>query len=354
MAKVAIVRTKPESVVDDYGKVMELADYRKHIDKKNETIIKLNLSWSKYFPACSTQPWQLDGVLNRLTKDRYKNIHPVEHRTVVTDVWEGAKDNKWLPILKKYGLKYEPLTEVEWETYEPDGRLIAIDRLFPDGHKIPKMFAGKNVVHLPSVKTHGHTTMTGAIKNAFGGLITERRHHSHKMIHEVLVDLLMIQKEIHPGMFAVMDGTVCGNGPGPRTMIPVTKNYLLASGDSVAIDAIAAKMMGFDPLKIKFIHMAHDLGLGCGDVDQIDVVGEDVSSVNFGFHTGRSPVVFGDQLFRKGALSFLEPMLFHTGLFKACVFGSAFYHDKLWYNTIGRHRIKKFMKSEWGKKFREY
>jgi len=219
---------------------------------------------------------------------------------------------------------------------------------------IPDMFKGKNVLHLPTMKTHGHTTMTGAIKNAFGGLITERRHHSHKMIHEVLVDLLAIQKEIHPGLFSVMDGTVAGNGKGPRTMQPVSKNYILASEDQVAIDAISAKMMGFDPMKIKFIKMAHDRGLGCGDPDQIDVVGTDIKNVNFNFSTGKSPVIFWDQMFRKGALSFVEPLLFHTGLFKSCVFASAFYHDKLWYPTIGKGRIKKFMKTPWGKCFQKY
>jgi len=186
------------------------------------------------------------------------------------------------------------------------------------------------------------------------GLITERRHHSHKIIHEILVDLMTIQKEIHPGIFAVMDGTVCGNGAGPRTMEPVIKDYLLASSDQIAIDAISAKMMGFNPMQIKFIQMAHDIGLGCGDPDQIDVVGEDVSDVNFGFSTKRSQVIYWDQVFRKGALSFVEPMLFHTGLFKLCVFGSAFYHDYLWYPLIGKTRIRKFMKTEWGKLFQRY
>jgi len=137
-------------------------------------------------------------------------------------------------------------------------------------------------------------------------------------------------------------------------MIPKIKNYILASSDSVAIDAVSAKMMGFDPMKIKFIRLAHDMGLGCGDVSQIDIVGEDVSNVNFGFKTARSPVIFGDQLFRKGALSALEPILFHTGLFKACVFASAFYHDYVWYQTVGRKRISEFRKSEWGKLFSEY
>ena len=202
--------------------------------------------------------------------------------------------------------------------------------------------------------THGHTLMTGAMKNAFGGLITERRHHCHKMIHEVLVDLLQIQKEIHPGIFAVMDGTVCGDGAGPRTMIPKIKNYILASNDQVAIDAISAKMMGYDPLRIKFIKLAHDRGLGCGDPAQIDIVGEDITDVNFHFNTNKSPIVAGDQLFRKGALSFVEPLLFHTPLFKMCVFASEFYHDKLWYNTVGKKRINQFMKTEWGQLFQKY
>ena len=49
-------------------------------------------------------------------------------------------------------------------------------------------------------------------------------------------------------------------------MIPHVKNYLLASADQVAIDAVAAKMMGFDPLSIRYIRLAHEAGLGCGDV----------------------------------------------------------------------------------------
>ena len=99
---------------------------------------------------------------------------------------------------------------------------------------------------LPTVKTHGHTTTTGAMKDAFGGVNPKYRHHAHKKIHEILVDLLAIQKGIHKGIFAVMDGCVCGNGAGPRTMEPFTGNVILASKDQVAIDAIAAKIMGFE------------------------------------------------------------------------------------------------------------
>src|SRR5438477_4843751 len=108
------------------------------------------------------------------------------------------------------------------------------------------------------------------MKNAFGGLLNTRRHYTHSWIHETLVDLLAIQKEIHSGIFAVMDGTTAGNGPGPRTMYPVVKNVMLTSSDQVAIDAVAAKLMGFDPLSIGYIRRAHDAGLGIGNPREIE------------------------------------------------------------------------------------
>ena len=43
-------------------------------------------------------------------------------------------------------------------------------------------------------------------------------------------------------------------------MYPVIKNVMLASADQVAIDAVAAKMMGFDPLSIHYIALAHEDG----------------------------------------------------------------------------------------------
>jgi uncharacterized protein (DUF362 family) len=354
MSTVAVLKTKPETIIQDYGRLLDMIDYKKNLPKEKDTLLKLNLSWSLYFPSCSTEPWQLDGVLKKLTEDGYRNIIPVENRTVVTDPWKGAKLNKWLPILEKYKLKYTPLTEVKWIPYKPKTEMLAMHKIFPTGFTIPETFPGKNVIHLPTQKTHGHTVITGAMKNAFGGLLTTRRHHSHRMIHEVLVDLLAIQKEIHAGIFAVTDGTVVGDGAGPRAMVPRIQNHILASADQVAVDAVSAKMMGYDPLKIEFIRIAHDRGLGVGDVAQIDVLGEDIPNICYRCHTEKSLVIWGDQLFRKGALRFLEPVLFHTPLFWFCIQGSAVFHDHVWYPMMGRKRINEFMKTGWGKLFQKY
>src|SRR6188768_2684180 len=145
------------------------------------------------------------------------------------------------------------LKRTAFATFTSTKEFLCLNEVYPEGFMIPRRFIGENIIHLPTVKTHVFTTMTGAMKNAFGGLLNEHRHWTHPVIHETLVDLLMIQKKIHRGVFAVMDGTFAGDGPGPRCMMPYSKNVILASADQVAIDAVAAKLMGLDPMSIKFI-----------------------------------------------------------------------------------------------------
>jgi len=355
-ARVAVLKTKPETVLDDYRRLMRMAQYEGFIDCEKDTILKLNLSWTKYFPACSSQPWQLEGVLRTLLEDGFRRdrLFPLENKTVVTDPREGARQNLWMPTLDAYGLPFIPLTEVEWTVYRFQSPLLKLNEIFPEGIEIPKMYVGKQIIHMPTVKTHGHSTTTGAIKNSFGGLLKEVRHYAHKYIHEVLVDLMYMQRELHPGVFAVMDGTVCGDGAGPRTMIPRVKGYLLASGDQVAIDAVAAKLMGFDPLSIPYLRMCHERELGIADPAKIQIVGEDVSDVNFGFRTSRSFVIWGDQMLRIGPLRFLEKVLLHSPLMVWAPFASNAYHDWLWYPTVGMSRIRQFRRTEWGALWESY
>ena len=110
------------------------------------------------------------------------------------DAHEGAENNKHKAVEDKYSLKSLHLEETKWVDYKPKARMIALDDVYPDGFQIPEALFGKNILHLPTVKTHVFTTITGAMKNAFGGLLNHKRHWTHSVIHETLVDLLNIQK----------------------------------------------------------------------------------------------------------------------------------------------------------------
>jgi uncharacterized protein (DUF362 family) len=352
-ARIATLHTTPETVLGDYGRLMRLAQYKATLDPSIPTLLKLNLSWTKYYPACSSQPWQLEGVVQAMLEDGYdrSRLVPVENKTVVTEPWKGAANNRWLPVLDRFGLTFTALPEVPWTVYRFKTPLLRLNQIFPEGIEIPAIYPGKNILHLPTVKTHGHATTTGSVKNAFGGLLKEVRHYAHKYMHEVLVDLLLMQRELHPGIFTVMDGTVCGDGAGPRTMVPVIGNVILAGSDSVAIDAVAARLMGFDPMSIPFLRMSHERGLGVADPRDIELVGDDISGENLHFKVSRSLVIWGDQMLRRGPLRFLEKVALHSPLVVWAPFASNLYHDWMWYPTVGRSRIARFRRSAWGRFF---
>jgi hypothetical protein len=381
--QIFVLKTSSKTILEDYAKLMHLAKYEENYPKDQKTIIKLNLSWSKFFPACSSPPWQVDAVLKTMTDDGYdpKKLFTAENRTVVTNIEKGLKGNKWGPIIKKYGAWFVPLTRIPFVPYESlrskfialkNRELHALDsKIFPEGFRIPNFYVGKPIIHLPTMKTHGHTGAEGgslkktegemkhggitcAMKNAFGGLLTKRRHFSHQYMSEVLVDLLIVQKQIHPSIMSIVDGTVCGDGAGPRTMIPRIKNYILAGYDQVAVDTVVAHMLGFEPMKLPAIKLAHDEGLGCGDFDQIELIGEDVSDINWNFKVKRSIVIWGDQMVRKGPLSFIYPLFKSELFFMGPILGSLIFHDMFWYPTIGKRIIKDFMQTEWGKMFASY
>jgi uncharacterized protein (DUF362 family) len=217
---------------------------------------------------------------------------------------------------------------MSWIPFKPKAKLHVLDAIFPEGIHIPDFFPGKNIVHLPTVKCHIYTTTTGAMKNAFGGLLHNHRHYTHSWIHRTLVDLLAIQKEIHTGVFAVMDGTTAGNGPGPRTMYPEVKNVMLASADQTAIDAVAAKLMGFDPMSIEYIRVAHEDGLGVGDPRDIEIVGDaDAAKESWGFKVGDNGAsLIGDLLWFSPMKRF-QKLFFRTPLVNLFILGSESYHD---------------------------
>jgi uncharacterized protein (DUF362 family) len=357
-SKVAVLKTTPETINDDYIKLMELADFTNYLDKSATTILKDNISWHFPFPGANTTPWQLEATIRGLKKHAYNDIVCVQNKTVVTNAFKGEDLNKYVPIFKKYDI---PVLfnfkdgDMKWIDYKPKAKMNVLDMIYPEGITIPDYFFGKNIIHLPTVKCHIYTTTTGAMKNAFGGLLNTKRHYTHSWIHKTLVDLLAIQKEIHTGIFAVMDGTTAGNGPGPRTMYPEIKNIILASADQVAIDAVAAKMMGFDPMSLEYINVAHNQGLGTGDVKDIEIVGHDISNESWGFHVGDNLASRAGDLLWFSPMKALQNFFFRTPLVNVFILGSETYHDFYRWPFKDKRVFEKWKKNtEWGKLFEKY
>jgi hypothetical protein len=155
-----------------------------------------------------------------------------------------------------------------------------------------------------------------------------------------------------------MDGTFVGDGPGPRCMTPYVKNVLLASADQVALDAIAAKLMGFDPLKdIKFIRLAHEMGLGCGNPAEIEIVGDEaLVQENWHFVGPFKKMTFASRMQHRiywGRLKKPLEWSLKTVLAPWSYIASVLYHDWFWY-PLHLKRVNSILQSDWGKLFENW
>jgi uncharacterized protein (DUF362 family) len=356
--RVAVLYTQPETVLQDYQRLFELAGGVDALDPSATTILKDNISWHFPMPSANTTPWQLEGTLLALRQAGFGDLVCVQNKTVVTNAFKGKDLNGYGPIFQAHGVPVLcnfRAEDMRWVPYRPQAQMLALDHIFPGGIQIPDYFLGKNIVHLPTVKCHMYTTTTGAMKNAFGGLLSTHRHYTHSWIHETLVDLLAIQQEIHSGIFAVMDGTTAGNGPGPRTMKPEVKNVILASADQVAIDAVAASLMGFDPLSIDYIRLAHERGLGVGDVREIELAGDDVSGENWGFEVGYNLHRALAWMAWYGPTRFLQKLVLRTPLVALPILISEVNHDYVHWPLKERHIYEQWRAStSWGRLFQRY
>jgi uncharacterized protein (DUF362 family)/NAD-dependent dihydropyrimidine dehydrogenase PreA subunit len=191
----------------------------------------------------------------------------------------------------------------------------SVDAKNASGRVFKSFILSKQVLHadvlisLPKLKTHGLTLFTGGVKNNFGcitGLNKAKIHlraQDPETFSQMLVDLLGI---VRPDL-TVMDAVVGMEGNGPSNGSPKKVNAILASKDPVALDAVACKMVGIEPFMVPSTRLAHEQGIGIGDISHIDVLGEDLKDMrieNFKLPSGTASFFHA-----RGLMHFLRSML---------------------------------------------
>jgi uncharacterized protein (DUF362 family)/Pyruvate/2-oxoacid:ferredoxin oxidoreductase delta subunit len=165
------------------------------------------------------------------------------------------------------------------------------------------------VINLPKLKTHGLCLFTGGVKNIFGCLpgLTKMQMHARAQdadtFSQMLVDLMLA---VSPAL-TIMDAVVGMDGNGPRSGDPKEIGAILASSDPVALDAVACEMVGIKPFLVATTRLAHERGVGIGDLERIEVRGESLEAMAVAdFRLPPGPSGF---LQAKGALQFLKRRL---------------------------------------------
>ena len=112
-SRVAVVRTSPQTVLQDYSRLMDIAGIREALPVGPEVSLRINISWHVYMPACSTTPWQLDAVIAKLLETGHarEKIYAAQNRTVVVDCRVGAVNNNLQPVLDREHIEIQYLNE---------------------------------------------------------------------------------------------------------------------------------------------------------------------------------------------------------------------------------------------------
>jgi len=132
-------------------------------------------------------------------------------------------------------------------------------------------------------------------------------------------------------------------------------DVMLASADQVAIDAVSAKLMGFDPMSIKYINLGHNQGLGIGNPREIELVGDDISGENWHFKVGHNLHQFMGWLTWYGPTKFLQKLVTRTPLVIIPIAFSEVYHDYVHWPLKEKHMFEEWCESTgWGKLFLRY
>jgi len=145
----------------------------------------------------------------------------------------------------------------------------------------PMLHEADYILNLPKLKTHSLTVFTGAVKNMFGIIPYGLRLDYHRLYKrgDVFSQMLVDVFSCAPPHLTIMDGIVGMEGEGPSGGSPKRVGVILASQDSVAVDAVASKIVGFNPMNIFTTQNAHERGLGTGEIEKIEIAGEDIPGV---------------------------------------------------------------------------
>ena len=316
-----------ENVLASVRRAMELAQWKEFIPRGAEVALKPNLGWDLLLPGAITSPWALEGVV-RTIGDWVGKINVVESDQVVVDVEKAFRLSRIDRLCREYDLTWvnmsrQPLRAVAL----PHGRVL-------QEVMVPEILLRTALVTLPVMKTHNKTVITGAVKNQWGCL-PMFRHNYHLVLDAALAD---INAAVRP-CFGMMDASVGLEGNSPKSGKPKVVNRMLASGDCVALDAVAAKVMGFDPATIKHLAECVAAGLGTADLNRITLAGDDDLSLNLQFTPAQhNAISWLELLLRRRPL--LRRIFFDTPVFRLCCNLTLVYYA-LWYYVLGIGRARR-------------
>jgi uncharacterized protein (DUF362 family) len=205
-----------------------------------------------------------------LVRDKAERVTVVESDNISGSADKRVAESGLLDRLEKMDVEFLNLSGDEFEVHVVAGKKLRLPRTVLDADCF---------INLPKMKTEGHVSVTLSIKNLFGVPQRARKSSLHRRLNEILPYLAgVIRHDL-----IVVDGVVAMEGNGPLIGTPRELGVIVAGDNPVSVDAVCAKMMGYDTSEIEYLVKAHEKGLGEIDLDALEVVGADWERLAQGF-----------------------------------------------------------------------
>jgi uncharacterized protein (DUF362 family) len=260
-----------DAIFAPYGGIAEVipADSKVHI-KPNAI---------HFLPGMHTDPAVVDALLAYLRDHGYRRLALMENSSHGLSTRLVFTVNGYADIARRHGAEVVYLDEGGTALYTLEGEEapIRISRRLYESFIDPSRRPGNFYLSLPKLKTHSMTTMTLGVKNQQAFPIDADRMHFHN--HETLhVRLARLYRMVQPD-FCIIEGvTAIFNGHVPPTALlkesSVQLNVLIGGQDTVAVDSVGSKVMGYAIGEVEHLRLAAEWGLGEGRLDRIEVVGD--------------------------------------------------------------------------------
>jgi uncharacterized protein (DUF362 family) len=259
---------------DDISNIVKEAVAGSGLRGKSKIFIKPNLSHPEYLPGVVTSP-ELMRQLVGLLKDGGSEVIVGESNGFNYPCWTAFDKTGAQTAVKAAGgtvinLSEDKVVEVKFQGNTP------LKRLF-----LPKTILDADaVVDLPLMKTHEFMAYSGAIKNLFGCVPSNKRIYLHPYLPEVFYRLYTLFKP----KLTIMDARTGIEGNGPTKGKPVKMGLMLTGNDSLALDITATKVMMLDWKETYLNYIAQKTGF---HEEETKVDGLQVSEVSHRFEPPR-------------------------------------------------------------------
>ena len=310
-ARSQVALIKGDNRYDNIALALALIEDGVDLSDKQRILIKPNFVSTRRQLA-STHVGAVRAVLDCL-RPRYDGLITIGEGAAVSDTFDGYRNFGYLDLAEEYNVKFVDLNQDQWAPVQ------VYDRgLRPMGVRVARTTVESDFrISVGPPKTHDAVIVTLSLKNMVVGsmirgpggglfqmlghvlssskrqLLPDRLINSvlaekakshlskvnrsdkfalHQGYHGLNLNLYTLAKVIAPHL-SVIDGFVGMEGSGPSSGDPVDLRVAIASTDFLAADTVATTIMGFDADEVGYLHYCKLGGLGAGDLNDIEMVG---------------------------------------------------------------------------------